>query len=337
MYNNINSYRHKHISIKELLSNGSFDFIAIAESKLDSSFPKDQFRIENFECYRQDFTSNSGGLLVYLRDDIPHRRLESAEVNGNGFESICMEVTIGNTKSVITSIYKHPRVTHANFKIYFSKLIDTLLRQYDDLIFLADANCCPTKSSTIQDICDLYGLTNLIKDPTCHKSKKSTLLDVLLVNNPKRYIGTLNATFCLSDFHNIIGAATRRFAPVRKPYILHYRSYKRFTDADFLYDMSIAPYHVAEIFNDINDTAWHTNSLVSSIIDVHAPIKTKILKHKPVPYMNSELRKTIYTRNMARNKQRKFEHKYWEEYRKLRNKVVALRNRSITKIFPKTL
>ena len=306
MYNNINSYRHKHISIKEMLSNGLIDFIAIAESKLDSSFPTAQFRIQNFEIYRQDFTSNSGGILIHLREDIPQRRIEYAEVTCDGFESICIEVTLGGTKSVITSFYKHPHVKHELFKLCFSKVIDNLLRIYDDLIFLADANCCPTKSSTIQDICDTYGLKNLIKSPTCHKSQNSTLLDVLLVNNPKRYIDSLNAPFCLSDFHNIIGAATRRFAPVRKPFVLQYRSYKHFNDADFLYDMSSAPFHVAEIFDDVNDMAWYTNALISTITDSHAPTKTKILKHKPVPYMNSELRKTMYARNMARNKHRKF-------------------------------
>ena len=122
MYSNINSYRHKHIYIKEMLSNGLIDFIAIAESKLDSSFPMDQFRIKNYELYRQDYTSKSGGIIVHLRDDIPQRRVEYAKVNCDGFESICIEVTVGSSKSVITSFYKHPRVKHDSFKLYFSKV-----------------------------------------------------------------------------------------------------------------------------------------------------------------------------------------------------------------------
>ena len=62
----------------------------------------------------------------------------------------------------------------------------------------------------------------------------------------------------------IIGAATRRFDPVRKPYVLKYRSYEHFTDREFLDDMSIAPFHVAEIFDDVNDMAWYTNTLISN-------------------------------------------------------------------------
>ena len=83
-------------------------------------------------------------------------------------------------------------------------------------------------------------------------------------------------TLFLSDFHNIIGAATRRFAPVQKPYLLHYRSYKHFVDSDFIDDISAAPFHVAEIFDDVSDMTWFTSNLISDIVDDHAPIKTKL-------------------------------------------------------------
>ena len=73
--------------------------------------------------------------------------------------------------------------------------------------------------------------------------------------------------------------------------------------------------------------------MISDIVNEHAPMKTKLLKFKPVPYMNSELRKTMYARNMARNKYRKYGKKYRENYRCLRNKVVTLRNRFIRKYF----
>ena len=318
-----------------MLTKNIIDFLAIAETKLDDSFPSDLYRVKGFELYRQDFTSKSGGLLVHVRDDIPQRRLPLAEVNSDGFESICIEITIGNKKTIITSIYKHPYVKNDVFKCCFSKLIDYLLHTYEDLVFLADANCCPKKSNTIQDICDLYGLTNLIKDPTCHKSSDPTLIDIILVSHPKRYIKVLNSEFCLSDFHNIIGASTRRFAPVRKPYLLQYRSYKHFEDPHFLEDLSGAPFHFAETFDDINDMAWFTSKLISDVIDDHAPLKTKLLKFKPFPYTNSELRKRMYARTMARNKYRKYGKRCWENYRRLRNKVVSLRNRSIRTYFRK--
>ena len=46
-----------------------------------------------------------------------------------------------------------------------------------------------------------------------------SLFDVILVSNARRYADTLNVLWSISDFHNIIGAATKRFAPSHEPYI----------------------------------------------------------------------------------------------------------------------
>ena len=139
---------------------------------------------------------------------------------------------------------------------------------------------CPDKYNTVKDICDVYGLTNLIKTPTCHKGPVSTLINVILVSNPKRYIDTLNANFGLSDHHNIIGAATRRFAPSLKPHRIYYRSYKHFCEEKYLQDINCAPFHVADIFDDIDDMTWFHSSLIRTIIDENAPKKSKIVKKK---------------------------------------------------------
>ena len=334
-YVNINSFRHKFAPSSEILSKKFVDFMAIAETKLDSSFPSAQFYVEDFTLHRQDFTALSGGLIVYIRSDLPHRRLKYAEVNCDGFESLCIAVTIGNTKTAITALYKHPAVNNDCFKKSVSHIADCLLKTYDDLVFLGDANCCPTKSTTIQDLCDTYGLSNLVKEPTCHKGPTSTLLDVILVTNHKRYSGVLNTNFCLSDVHNIIGAATKRFAPSQKPRKINYRSFHHFNDSDFLYDISSAPFHVAEIFDDVDDMAWYTSTLITDVVDFHAPMKSKFVKCKPVPYMNSQLRKALYARNMARNKFKKFGKSHWEENRRERNRVVSIRKQSIKNYFSK--
>ena len=161
-----------------------------------------------------------------------------------------------------------------------------------------------------------HGSTNLIKEPTCHKGKVSTLLDVILVTNRLRYLGVLNSPCCVSDFHNIIGAATRRFSPLQKPQNILYRSYKHFNDANFLFDIQSAPFRVVEIFDNADDMAWYTSTLIRDVIDTHA-----------------KLVKAIYSRNMARNKFRKFGTKFWSENRRQRNKVVALRNKSMSIYF----
>ena len=330
---NINSFRHKFVYISDILREKQVDYLAISETKLDSSFPDSNFGFGNYVVYRQDLTSSSGGLIVYIRDDLPHRRLRNTEINMDGFESLCIELTIGKSKTVITCIYKHPKVTNEFFLKCMSRVADSLLTNHDDLVFIGDMNCCPTKSDTIKTFCELYDLTNIIKDPTCFKGSTPTCLDVILVSNPRRFLSTLNAPCPISDFHNIIGAAIKRFAPMKMPQTIYYRSYKNFIESDFCEDIEHAPFHVMNIFDDVDDMAWFTSSLIKYVVDNHAPVKSKTVKFQSVPYMNSALRKAQYKRNMARNRFKRYGKSCWEENRRHRNLVVKIRKSSMRKYF----
>ena len=326
---------HKFESLHEILSKNCLDYFAISETKLDASFPDAQFNVNDFNILREDNTAASGGLMVYIRSDIPHRRLTAAEYNKDGIETICIEVLLGKTKTVIACIYKHPRVKNDLFKSAFSFISDQLFRNCTDTIFIGDMNCDPNKNNVIKDICDTYNLCNLIKDPTCHKADVSTLLDVVLVSNRAKYLSVLNCACEMSDFHNFVGAATRRFAPHQKPKHIFYRSYKNFVESDYKRDITSAPFHVCHVFDDVDDMVWFTNELLSDIVNHHAPVKQKMIKRDSVPYMNSKLRKNLYLRNMARNKYKKYGKQHWDENRRMRNKVVALRKKSLAAYFSK--
>ena len=84
-----------------------------------------------------------------------------------------------------------------------------------------------------------------------------------------------------------------------------------------------------DIFDEIDDMAWHTSALMRNIIDEHAPMKTRVVKCDSVPYINSALRKAQYKRNIARNRFRRFGKQCWEENRRARNHVVKIRKQSM--------
>ena len=71
----LNSIRNK----LEMLSNsikGNFDILMISETKLDSTFPSNQFTIEGYAGpIRFGRSGREGGILLYIRDDIPARVL----------------------------------------------------------------------------------------------------------------------------------------------------------------------------------------------------------------------------------------------------------------------
>ena len=50
-----------------------FDIFLISESKLDFTFPNEQFKISDFKIFRYDQSRFGGGLLLCLNDKIPSK------------------------------------------------------------------------------------------------------------------------------------------------------------------------------------------------------------------------------------------------------------------------
>ena len=64
---------------------GNIDILMISETKLDASFPISQFYINGYTSpYRLDRNGKGGGILVYVREDIPSK-LISQFPNVEGF------------------------------------------------------------------------------------------------------------------------------------------------------------------------------------------------------------------------------------------------------------
>ena len=74
---NINSIRHK-INLLQPMTEDNIDILVISETKIDKSFPENQFSIDGYNLpYRLDRNQDGGGLLVYFRTGIPSRKLKT--------------------------------------------------------------------------------------------------------------------------------------------------------------------------------------------------------------------------------------------------------------------
>ena len=68
----------------------------------------------------------NGGLMTYIRDDLPQRRGDDLEgyVCGSGrIEYIVMEIMIQGQKWLIWSVYKHPTVTNGPFCVVMEHIL----------------------------------------------------------------------------------------------------------------------------------------------------------------------------------------------------------------------
>ena len=91
---NINSIRNKLETLHDIVKN-KIDILLLSETKIGSIFPETQFLLNGFSTpFRLDRTANGGGLLLYVRHDIPCKLLNlNSEI-----QCIVTEVTIGKKK-----------------------------------------------------------------------------------------------------------------------------------------------------------------------------------------------------------------------------------------------
>ena len=96
---NINSIRNK-IDILACLVRGAVDIMLISESKINDSFPTNQFLIPGFSTpYRKDRDGKGGGILLYVRQDIPSKRLNYSHSHcEKKYENLFIEINLYKKK-----------------------------------------------------------------------------------------------------------------------------------------------------------------------------------------------------------------------------------------------
>ena len=97
---NINSTRYKFNQLVYGVK-GKVDFLMITETKSDDSFPTMQFNIERYHTFGLDRNKYGGGILLYVRDDIPSKFIP---MRNSTIESFFMELVWGKRNAVLINL-----------------------------------------------------------------------------------------------------------------------------------------------------------------------------------------------------------------------------------------
>ena len=177
---NINHIEKKFEPLVSLVKD-KLDVFLLSETKIDISFPSSQFTIEGYSNpFRRDRNIHGGGLLLYIRDDIPCKQIKSYALPGD-IECFFVEIKLRNKKYIL-----HRDSTYY-FLSHIVKALDELLGNYDNIILLGDFNSSQ-EEQCMNDFCETYNLENLIKEPTCFKNPNNpSSIDVMLTNRKNSF------------------------------------------------------------------------------------------------------------------------------------------------------
>ena len=103
------------------------DILIVAETKVDSPFPKAQFLIRGFHnLFRLDTNRRSGGSLGYVKGSIPGRVLTSFSTSADN-QIVVFQINLRKEKWSLIGIYKPPMNSQ-----YFVAILSDLLDFYSN-------------------------------------------------------------------------------------------------------------------------------------------------------------------------------------------------------------
>ena len=274
---------------------GNIDILVLTETKLDHTFPTNQFLIEGFsEPYRRDRNGNGGGILIYVREDIPSKELREHNFPED-IEGIFVEINMRKCKLLLLGSYHPPSQSDNYYFDILSNSLDLYINKYDRFLLTGDFNAEDTEP-VLENFLEQYSFKNIVKEDTCFKNPKNpSCIDLFITNCPMSFQNTKVLANGLSDFHKMPITVLKLKFQKAKPKEVTYRDYKKFNGIQFKHDLKLAlqnGYNTYESFDKI----------VLETLDKHAPLKKKIIRANHAPYMTKQLRKAIMHRSQLQTK-----------------------------------
>ena len=158
---NINSIRNKFSCLKELVSD-KIDVLVIEETKLDETFPENAFIIPGYKKpFRKDRNTHGGGILVFIREDIPSREAPTIEGFSN-LEGVFVEINLRKSKWLLFATYKPPSLSKEHYFSQVNKALDAYGSKFENIIIMGDINT-PETDETLVEFLEDRELSNLVQ------------------------------------------------------------------------------------------------------------------------------------------------------------------------------
>ena len=179
-----------------------YDILCLSETYLDSSYALDDndLQIDNYTMIRADHPMDikRGGVCLYYRDSLAATVLNFSRLS----ECIILEIEVDKKKIILLTLYRSPSQSPDTFAEFLENFENDLNSIYTLQPFLIIAlgdfnakssNWCPSDSSSnegiqIDSIASLYGLHQLISEPTHILPNSSSCIDLIFTSQPNLLI-----------------------------------------------------------------------------------------------------------------------------------------------------
>ena len=137
---NVNSFSSKFDALKTIIP-GKVDILIIVETKLDYSYPTSQFYISGYsKPFRHDRDKHGGGVLAYIREDIPCKILGNHNDLPDDIEGLFIELNFRKSKLLLLATYHPPSQADTYYFRCIGNALEKYITKYDKFLLVGDFN-----------------------------------------------------------------------------------------------------------------------------------------------------------------------------------------------------
>ena len=222
-----------------------------------------------------------GGFCIYLRKNLNYRIRD--DLNNDDLECLIVEISKPRSSAFLVDTSYRPSNSPPERFNEFENVIDKIDAENKELYILGDVNCnllpeaSGHNSSYLTNIFDIYGLSQLITEPTRVTPVYKTVIDLCTSNSPEKVTNSGAAIRLGISDHSLV-FMTRKVDHDRNCLrTIEMRQFKHFQKNKFLSDFEQMPWSNVDLCSDPNDTLWQEwKQMFVSCMDKHPPRKLKL-------------------------------------------------------------
>ena len=254
-----------------------------------------------------------GGVAIIFRSYLKLTRLLYPLPLPKSFEFMTSKLTSGNKHFILINIYRPPSATitdpvsktkttkdlFPDFINEFTSLLEYFISLPSELIITGDFNIHTEShephAKEFSEILSSFDLQQHVSFPT---NDHGHSIDLVITRSSSTVIKNLSHHDThLTDHEAVTFKFSPHTRPITKRTVIHFRSFKDFNLQAFKNDILSSP-----LYTDPADTATdlgnQLSSILTNILDLHAPSKTKSIVQRPSkPWINVEILEAKRVRN----------------------------------------
>jgi len=256
-------------------------------------------------------------------------------LSNNNLEAIWIQVKFATNSTLFSVVYRS-EVETPNFFENFHSVVEKAWMKTNNIFVLGDLNCCmleaqanpgstriPIKTKKLLNLFDLFGMQNVINQPTRVTPTTKSLIDLIVTTKVNLIRQSGVTPLGISD-HGLVYATLKLTNKRPPPKIIRVRNFKHFNVEAFKTDIEQTPFHVTTIFDDKDDVLWGWEQLFNGVCDANAPYKDVKVRSISAPWINNIIRLKMNRRfKLFKEAVLTKDDVKWTEYKKLRNEITA--------------